>query len=741
MDKIFINLKNCHGIKQFKHTFNFERTGVKNTNISLIYAPNGMMKTSFAKTLRDIGNNESPQNQINGQPPLYNIKIYEDDDSFEIDNEEVNKRIFVIESMNRDFSFENTTPLISNKQSRDEYNEIFNELISKKNEFLSIIKNKTKISVPRNEDPYDFIENKINNDLNNDSESFLEFLFSFSEELENDDFPLDINSIKYSDLFDDGIIKLLKEEDIQNNIESFSNNLNRLLSRSKIYDVEHFNHNHASDLAKAIKKNNLFEVGHQINFKGVRKNVSDYKELNKLLNKQMDKIFKDASLKDDFENINKKFSNAKTKNFQNILVEHKEIIPYLDDIDNFKKSYWIAVFNSEKEQFFTIINEYNDKHSELDRIRLAALNEQTEWQKIIEIFNKRFHVPFTLKLENKEDVILKEDTPRISFYYEYNDEPIEISLDTLKEISSAGQERAMYLLDILYQIEAKKSDKDTLLIFDDIADSFDYDNKYAIIEYIYELSKRDDFKIILLTHNFDFFRALKSRLNCKYTYFASKTEYGIIKLEDNNFESSNNIFVEIRKRIEENPEEHIRDILALIPFIRNLYEYNGNQENFLKLTKILHYDFDYNEVPLNSLTNIYSEWNIQIPNNTEKIYQLIFQEAEEITQTRTTKINIVNKLVLSMAIRLKAEKFMLDYLNITDTSEFDKNQTRALFNMFKVNSNENKDIEILERVAIMTPENIHVNSFMYEPLLDMSDAALKDLYSDVLDLIDSYNNS
>lgn len=517
MDKIFINLKNCHGIKQFKHTFNFERTGVKNANISLIYAPNGMMKTSFAKTLKDIGNNKSPQNQINDQPPHYNIKIYEDENSFEIDKEEVNERIFVIESMNRDFSFENTTPLILNKQSRDEYNEIFNDLISKKNEFLSIIKNKTKISVPRNEDPYEFIENKINDDLNNDSKSFLEFLSSFSEELENDDFPLDIDSIKYSDLFDDPILKLLKEEEIQNNIESFSNNLNRLLSKSKIYDVEHFNHNNANDLAKSIKKNNLFEVGHQINFKGVRKNVSDYNELNNLLDKQMNKIFKDTSLKDDFENINKKFSNTKTKNFQNILVEHEEIIPYLDDIDNFKKSYWIAVFNSEKEQFLTIINEYNDKHSELDRIRLDALNEQTKWQKIIEIFNKRFHVPFTLKLENKEDVILKEDTPRISFYYEYNDEAIEISLETLKEISSAGQERAMYLLDILYQIEAKKSDKDTLLIFDDIADSFDYDNKYAIIEYLYELSKRDAFKIILLTHNFDFFRALKSRLNCKYT--------------------------------------------------------------------------------------------------------------------------------------------------------------------------------------------------------------------------------
>lgn len=737
MDKIFINLKNCHGIKHFKHEFNFEREGVKNTNISLIYAPNGMMKTSFAKTLRDIGDGKSPQNKITNERPIHNIKIYEDDNSFEIDSEEVKERIFVIESMNRDFSFENTTPLISNKQSRDEYNEIFNDLISKKNEFLSIIKSKTKISVPRNENQYDFIENKINDDLNNDSESFLEFLSSFSQELDNDVFPLDINSIKYNDLFDDAILKLLKEEEIQNNIESFSNNLNNLLSKSKIYDAEHFNHNHAKDLVKSIKKNNLFEVGHQINFKGVRKNVSNYKELNKLLDKQMDKIFKDPSLKDDFENINKKFSNTKTKNFQNILVEHVEIMPYLDDIDNFKRLYWISVFNSQKEEYLTIINEYNEKRPELDRIRLDALNEQTEWQKIIEIFNKRFHVPFTLKLENKEDVILKEDTPQISFYYEDEDISKEISLDTIKEISSAGQERAMYLLDMLYQIEAKKSDKDTLLVFDDIADSFDYDNKYAIIEYIYELSKRDPFKIILLTHNFDFFRALKSRLNCKYTYFAGKNEYGIINLRDNNFESSNNIFVEIKKRIEQNPEEHIRDILALIPFIRNLYEYNGNRENFLKLTKILHYDFDCDEMTLNSLNSIYSEWNITLPEETEGIYNLIFQEAKEIRQIQTTEINIVNKLVLSMAIRLKAEKFMIDYLNIDDLSEFDKNQTRMLFEQFKDNTDENNDIEILERVAIMTPENIHVNSFMFEPLLDMSDAALKDLYSDVLSLINS----
>lgn len=35
----------------------------------------------------------------------------------------------------------------------------------------------------------------------------------------------------------------------------------------------------------------------------------------------------------------------------------------------------------------------------------------------------------------------------------------------------------------------------------------------------------------------------------------------------------------------------------------------------------------------------------------------------------------------------------------------------------------------------MTPENIHLNSFMYEPILDMSDIHLKDLYKRVTGIV------
>jgi len=40
-------------------------------------------------------------------------------------------------------------------------------------------------------------------------------------------------------------------------------------------------------------------------------------------------------------------------------------------------------------------------------------------------------------------------------------------------------------------------------------------------------------------------------------------------------------------------------------------------------------------------------------------------------------------------------------------------------------------LRTLDRVILMTPENIHLNSFMYEPIVDMSDEHLRTLYDEV----------
>ena len=53
MRKLFVKLENCYGIGKFEKEFDFS-----STNTILIYAPNGTMKTSFAKTFECISKND-----------------------------------------------------------------------------------------------------------------------------------------------------------------------------------------------------------------------------------------------------------------------------------------------------------------------------------------------------------------------------------------------------------------------------------------------------------------------------------------------------------------------------------------------------------------------------------------------------------------------------------------------------------------------------------------------------------
>ncbi len=100
-------------------------------------------------------------------------------------------------------------------------------------------------------------------------------------------------------------------------------------------------------------------------------------------------------------------------------------------------------------------------------------------------------------------------------------------------------------------------------------------------------------------------------------------------------------------------------------------------------------------------------------------------------------MNLANKIVLAIAIRIAAEKFMVVKINDAKFVEcISDNQTQKLITKFKkLFGKEDEPIKILDRVALMTPENIHVNSFMYEPIIDMSDNHLKGLYSDVKALV------
>ncbi|MGL4854941.1 MAG: hypothetical protein ACRC37_06780, partial [Lentisphaeria bacterium] len=63
------------------------------------------------------------------------------------------------------------------------------------------------------------------------------------------------------------------------------------------------------------------------------------------------------------------------------------------------------------------------------------------------------------------------------------------------------------------------------------------------------------------------------------------------------------------------------------------------------------------------------------------------------------------------------------------------NQTLELIEVYKKHYSDTSIYKILDQVNLMTPENIHVNTFMYEPLIDMSVYHLIDLYKKAVELL------
>ena len=79
---------------------------------------------------------------------------------------------------------------------------------------------------------------------------------------------------------------------------------------------------------------------------------------------------------------------------------------------------------------------------------------------------------------------------------------------------------------------------------------------------------------------------------------------------------------------------------------------------------------------------------------------------------------------------------MVEKINDTAfVASIDSNQTPKLLAKFReLFSGDVGAIDTILQVILMTPENIHLNSFMYEPILDMSDEHLRKLYERVLAL-------
>lgn len=741
------NFKNCYGLKKFE----LKEIDFTTLNKAIIYAPNGVMKTSLSNVFNDISKGNKTVDRIfKDLKSSYNIKYY----SNNYTNEQLskNENIYVVKSFDEKFELTKETigTLLADEKTRKDY-EI---LISEFSEELSEFKNNLIVLSGINQKD---IENQLRNDFQINKKSDWVDIFNILNDSYTriDDVEL-FDKIKYTDLINDKTELIMKDKNFLELIDKYIELLNQLISNNEILSKSFSDYN-AEELGKSLKKHNLFKNNHKIVLQNGME-IKSIKEWNDVINEQLDKIYSTPEIGKALQDLKKKMTgNENVRTFREIILSNKELIIYLKDLEKLKKLLWIHYLNILEKDFSSYYEKIASYSIQIKKLYENAEKQAERWENIVAEFNRRFKVPFEVKISNKANFLLKDEAPNLYFTYTRckgtdEEENADFGKDELMKSLSMGEKRAMYLLYILFDIEiikekATQGSGKYLIIVDDIADSFDYKNKYAIIEYLSDISENNHIDLLILTHNFDFYRTVVSRIritrdNC---YIVQKKENE--ELEMTNFSYlkdyfSKGIVNEIKTGNINNDIKKIK-LIASIPFYRNLTEYMVLETETLNLTCLLHLKsnpIDTSTLKLSDIWNLIPTSlksgfnNLFSTDNDENYLDLIKRLAINICNSPIEKVILENKILLSIAIRLELEKFLKQVLIDNSISlECNGVQTRIWSERAKQFLTK-EQIKIVDEVNLMTPESIHLNSFMYEPIIDMSDWSLKELYKNVLNL-------
>lgn len=720
-----INFENCFGIGKFSHEFDFQKS-----KTHLVYAPNGTMKTSFAKTF-DLIAKDDPRNKPGD-------KIFPDRETIcevTFEGKEIDpKNILVINAEDHNFdASEKISSFLASKELKKRYDDIYFDLNKEKADFIKKLK-----SISMSTD----CESELEDTFTEGSQgTFFDVLLALKEDLRE---KFQKPAFRYNDVFDKkGNVKKFLDKN-QSILDQYVDNYIKIISQSKFFKASNnntFGTYQANEILKSIDDNSFFDAGHKFLLEDGTE-VNNAEVLKDIVQQEIETILDDEKLKKAFEKVDKAIAaNVELRSFQKVIEKDNLILVSLRDYEKFKKEVWINYLSEIKKDAEALVNVYQEHKKELETIIAEADKEFAQWKNIISTFNSRFFVPFEVIIANQKDIVLKQETASLEFKYcDRDDDHVVQNRDNLLKILSKGEQRAYFILQFLFEIEARKLDMaQKLLIFDDVADSFDYKNKFAIIEYLKEIHLTQDFKSIILTHNFDFYRTVASRfpLDREVITMTTKSDAKEIKLHQGEYVKD--LFVFLIKN-------HFKPkfFISLIPFVRNLIEYSECTKNshYLTLTSCLHRKAESDTITAEDIFNIFKNRLVKlrdktIPFGNENMISFILETADSIcAEDVIDEIKIENKIPLAIAIRLGAEEYIISKLPELDLADIKSSQTAELYNEYRRVFPESSNLRILDKVNLMTPENIHLNAFMFEPLVDMSVNHLISLYKEVSALIE-----
>jgi hypothetical protein len=178
-------------------------------------------------------------------------------------------------------------------------------------------------------------------------------------------------------------------------------------------------------------------------------------------------------------------------------------------------------------------------------------------------------------------------------------------------------------------------------------------------------------------------------------------------------------------------------LITILPFLRNIIEMQEgiNHSDYAKISDFLHFNLNTASISLTDLSQIFINNNIDFSSlTTNNYWELIISEVKKIVRP-VQESDIQKKILLGIFIRLSSDYLLLTKYRANNSGSdpiiTSRNWTRALHNqsLEYLSTDEKK---LYDRAITVSPSFIHVNSFMYEPLIDIGTDRLLEVAQELI---------
>jgi hypothetical protein len=248
MKKLKIDLSHCYGIKSLKTEFDFAQH-----KAFAIYAPNGVMKSSLARTFKDLAEGVASKDQI--FPSRICTRTITDEKGTAIAQEQV----LVVAPYDEVFGHtEKTSTLLVDPKLRKEYEALYVDIDKTKGSFLKALKEQSKSKKD--------LEKEISATFTKSESEFYRALIRVKDEVLSMKDAI-YADVQYDTIFDDKVLSILNTKDFKVAIEDYIRKYNDLIAKSTYFRKGTFDYYNASTIAKNLADNGFFEAEHSVNLK------------------------------------------------------------------------------------------------------------------------------------------------------------------------------------------------------------------------------------------------------------------------------------------------------------------------------------------------------------------------------------------------------------------------------------------------------------------------------------------